>query len=273
MTLAFRASATVVSGASPRTVSKPTGTAEGDALLLFVRTTDDVVPASDGFTLVASITGAIGAYVLFKVAGASEPASYDVTFASGGGAAGIMAVSSTVTPSVHQFATRTNGTSSNRTWDGVTNTVANTFLACFGSLSLGLVSTPDAAMTERWDVASPRIYAMTQDVAATGDTGTRVATGTALTSNCITVSLTDEVAPGAPEAPTALTATAVSASQIDLTWADNSDDEDGFSVEHSDDGVSGWAEIDTVAAGVETYSHAGLTRGTPHYYRVRAFRN
>ena len=45
-----------------------------------------------------------------------------------------------------------------------------------------------------------------------------------------------------PAAPSALTATAASPMQIDLSWTDNSDDESGFSIECSPDGTSGWSE-------------------------------
>ena len=44
-----------------------------------------------------------------------------------------------------------------------------------------------------------------------------------------------------PLAPSGLNATANSSSEIGLGWADNSDNETGFRVERSDDGVSGWS--------------------------------
>jgi hypothetical protein len=42
------------------------------------------------------------------------------------------------------------------------------------------------------------------------------------------ITLTEQVA---PEAPTDLTANAISASQIDLSWTDNADNETGFTVD------------------------------------------
>jgi len=72
-------------------------------------------------------------------------------------------------------------------------------------------------------------------------------------------------------APSDLTATAINETQIDLSWTDNSPNEDGFSIERSTDGVI-FAEIDTVGTDVTTYSDTGLTRGTTYYYRVRAFK-
>jgi hypothetical protein len=78
---------------------------------------------------------------------------------------------------------------------------------------------------------------------------------------------------GAPlPLPTNLTATAVSRTQIDLTWLDNSDDESAFHIERSPDGSTGWTEIDTVEANATAYSDTGLDCDTTYHYRVRAYR-
>jgi acid phosphatase type 7 len=78
------------------------------------------------------------------------------------------------------------------------------------------------------------------------------------------------VTPTAPNAPTGLTAIAASVSQIDLGWADNSDNEDGFRIERSTDGTN-FTEIATVPANSNTYSAGGLASGTPYFFRVRAY--
>lgn len=74
----------------------------------------------------------------------------------------------------------------------------------------------------------------------------------------------------APAAPSGLTAAAVSGSQINLAWTDNSSNETGFRVERSTNGAT-FAQIATVGAGVRTYSNTGLSAGTLYYYRVRAY--
>lgn len=74
----------------------------------------------------------------------------------------------------------------------------------------------------------------------------------------------------APAAPSSLTATAVSASQINLAWTDNSSDETGFEVERSANGSTGWTNITTTAANATSYSNTGLSASTAYYYRVRA---
>ena len=72
-----------------------------------------------------------------------------------------------------------------------------------------------------------------------------------------------------PTAPTGLTATTVSSTQINLAWTDNATNETGFEIERSPDGTT-FTPLATVAANVTTYAHTGLTAGTTHHYRVRA---
>jgi hypothetical protein len=70
-------------------------------------------------------------------------------------------------------------------------------------------------------------------------------------------------------APSNLSATAVSSSQINLTWTDNSTGETAFLIERSLDGVS-WQQIATVGPNITSYHNTGLRRHTKYYYRVRA---
>ncbi|MFC1752220.1 fibronectin type III domain-containing protein [Thermoproteota archaeon] len=73
-----------------------------------------------------------------------------------------------------------------------------------------------------------------------------------------------------PLAPSNLSATAVSSSQINIDWQDNSDNEDGFKVERKI--LSGsYVEVATVAADVTGYSDSGLSSQTTYFYRVRAY--
>ncbi|MDD5512216.1 MAG: C25 family cysteine peptidase, partial [Candidatus Omnitrophica bacterium] len=74
-----------------------------------------------------------------------------------------------------------------------------------------------------------------------------------------------------PVAPSNLSAVATSSSSINLTWQDNSTDEQGFNVERSLSATSGFVEIATVAAGIEIYNDQGLLADTRYYYRVRSY--
>lgn len=72
-----------------------------------------------------------------------------------------------------------------------------------------------------------------------------------------------------PNAPGNLTAIAISSSEIDLAWSDNSTDETGFSIERSLDGSS-FSLLTTLTAGTTSYSDSGLTAGQTYWYRVFA---
>jgi hypothetical protein len=102
----------------------------------------------------------------------------------------------------------------------------------------------------------------TYRVSALNDIGASVSTSASATTF---VELT------APAAPTGLAANAVSTSQINLSWSDNSDNEQGFIIESSVDGNSGWTEIASVSTDVNTYSDTGLDAGSTYFYRVFAY--
>jgi hypothetical protein len=73
-----------------------------------------------------------------------------------------------------------------------------------------------------------------------------------------------------PTAPTGLTATAASRSQINLAWTDTSDSESGFRIERSTNGTK-FQQIATVGANVTSFASTGLSRDRTYYYRVRAY--
>jgi serine protease AprX len=80
---------------------------------------------------------------------------------------------------------------------------------------------------------------------------------------------TAEVSP--PAAPSGLTATAISSSQINLAWTDNANNETGFKIERcTGAGCSNFAQIATVGADVTTFPNTSLTASTSYSYRVRA---
>lgn len=74
-----------------------------------------------------------------------------------------------------------------------------------------------------------------------------------------------------PEAPSNLAATFITDTQINLSWTDNSDDEVGFKLQRSLDGISSWNTIYTAAPNETSYNHTGLTHSTTYYYRIFAY--
>jgi alpha-tubulin suppressor-like RCC1 family protein len=81
---------------------------------------------------------------------------------------------------------------------------------------------------------------------------------------------------GSPAPPT-LTATVVSSTQIDLSWIDNSYNEENFIIERSTDGIN-YAIIVILPVNTTSYSDppageagTGLTFGVMYYYRIRSY--
>lgn len=73
-----------------------------------------------------------------------------------------------------------------------------------------------------------------------------------------------------PSTPTGLAATAVSASQINLTWTDVSYCESSYEVWRSTTSGSGYAKVATLGANATSYSNTGLAGNTTYYYVVKA---
>jgi hypothetical protein len=71
-------------------------------------------------------------------------------------------------------------------------------------------------------------------------------------------------------APSNLTATAVSSTQIRLTWRDNSTNETGFEVERNTGGEGTFERIGTVSPNTTTFNDTGLSPSNEYCYRVRA---
>lgn len=86
-------------------------------------------------------------------------------------------------------------------------------------------------------------------------------------SNTVTVAL-----PPAPTGPTALVASAVSASQIHIAWTDNSSNEDSFAIQScTGPGCTTFSALATVSANVTAYESTGLTAVTSYSFRVVAY--
>jgi alpha-tubulin suppressor-like RCC1 family protein/fibronectin type 3 domain-containing protein len=72
-------------------------------------------------------------------------------------------------------------------------------------------------------------------------------------------------------APSGLTAIAMSTTQIDLSWTDNSPNASGFEIERSLITNTTYTLLATVSRGINIYSDTPITPYSTYYYRVRAF--
>lgn len=75
-----------------------------------------------------------------------------------------------------------------------------------------------------------------------------------------------------PAAPSNLSATVISSSQVDLSWTDNASTETGFIVQRRFPATTGsWQQVGVTLAGTTTFSDTGLASSSQYEYRVCAY--
>jgi|GEM_PF-672490 len=89
-------------------------------------------------------------------------------------------------------------------------------------------------------------------------------------SEAVSVTTPSVVTGETPAAPDALSATAVSATQIEVAWAYRAGSATGFEVFRSTGPDGAFGKIAEVTAGVTSYRDEGLTAATPYVYKVLA---
>jgi len=81
---------------------------------------------------------------------------------------------------------------------------------------------------------------------------------------------TQTTLPNAPTAPSNLSATPISSTQINLAWQDNANNETEFKLERSKGDNTGFAEVATVNKNTTAYEDQNLEPATTYFYRIRA---
>ena len=71
--------------------------------------------------------------------------------------------------------------------------------------------------------------------------------------------------------PSGLSATAVSANRLDLSWSDNSVSESGYKIERKGGGSNTYSQVAVVGANVVEMADTGLNASSTYHYRVRAY--
>lgn len=71
--------------------------------------------------------------------------------------------------------------------------------------------------------------------------------------------------------PAGMSATAVSASRIDLAWTDSASNESSYRVERSPNGASSWSLIAQLPADSQSHADTALAANTTYFYRVSAW--
>ncbi len=75
--------------------------------------------------------------------------------------------------------------------------------------------------------------------------------------------------PSLPSSPTNLSTTAVAPGQINLNWS-AAGGADGYTIERSPDGTTGWTRVGTTPSSTTAFQDTGLSASTAYYYRVLA---
>ncbi len=74
-----------------------------------------------------------------------------------------------------------------------------------------------------------------------------------------------------PRPPHSLTATAISATQVDLAWGDDNEDEQGFLLERSENAGAAWSQVASLPANVTRASDTSAQGGKNYQYRLKAW--
>lgn len=156
---------------------------------------------------------------------------------------------------------------------GTSASLTNANAANTTTISTGntVIQTPAQAAAQGYVLGN--LYASTRG-------GATVNTGTSAPSSLFSTDIDGAARPsltwdiGAYEyddAPSALSAEPEGSASVSLAWTNNSDNADGFAIERSPNGLTAWAPVNSVAVQYTAYVDAGLSGGTPYYYRVAAY--
>jgi hypothetical protein len=144
-------------GSSSLSITKPAGVVEGGLMVATVTAAGTgAVTTPSGWTVVKTLTqGTLRQATYYKVAGASEPASYSWSLSSSRVASGGIADYSGVNQTVPIDAIASaGGESGNAAVPSATTSAANDLVLAVASFATGTTVTPDASTIERFDVKS-----------------------------------------------------------------------------------------------------------------------
>jgi titin len=147
------------------------------------------------------------------------------------------------------------------TWTDTAAGIENGFVVqrSLDGTNFANVGATGAGVTSFVDKTAAPLTSYTYRVYATGSVGNSLYSTAAMVTT-----------PANLLAPTALTATAISSTQVNLAWTDtDAGVETGFMIQRSSAGGA-YAQVGTAARGVTTFSNTALTAGTTYSYRVEA---
>jgi hypothetical protein len=168
-------------GATSLSIAKPSGVVEGGVMVATVTAAGTgSITTPSGWTVIKNVAGtALRQVTYYKVAGASEAASYSWSLGSNRAASGGIVDYSGVNQTVPVDATASaTGESGNAAVPSVTTSAVNDLVLAVTSFAAATTVTPDASTTERFDVGSSSNTTEVADFAQAeaGATGAKTAT-------------------------------------------------------------------------------------------------
>ena len=181
--IGFVAASTANNGSGAKTIviDVPPGTVEGDVMMASVAVTGTTAPTTpSGWTVAKSSTETgLRQATYYRVAGASEPASYSWSLGSSRAAAGGIATYSGVNQTAPVDATASaSGAGGNAEASSVTTSTADDRVLIAVSFATSTTVTPDSTTTERYEASSNSTTAEVADFvqATAGATSVKTAT-------------------------------------------------------------------------------------------------
>jgi len=190
--------------------------------------------------------------------GSTQRDDKESSFSNFGSCVDILAPGSSITSAWH-------------TSDNATNTISGTSMATphvAGAIALYLQANPNASPAE---VSAALVQNSIPNTIVLHSSSVNGGTPNRFLNTAWIAAGPPPPPPPPPDgAPSNLTAAAVSKSQVNLAWADNSTNESGFKIERCQGaGCTNFAQIATTAA--NTFSNTSLSPNTTYSYRVRAY--
>lgn len=279
---AYSNTATVTTPAAASAPSAPSGlTATASSATQVNLSWTDTASNETGFKIERSASG--GAFTQIATAGANSTAYFDTSVSAG------------IAYAYRVLANNSSGNSGYSNTATVTTPAAPTAPAAPAGLGASVLSATQVNLTwadassnetsfkvERSVNGSGFVQIGAVGANATGYADLTTIAGTAYAyrvraSNSVgdsaysnTATANTPAAPTAPSAPVALTASAPSSTQVNLSWADTSANESGFRVERSTSG-GGFVEIAALGANAASFADFTATAGTAYAYRVKAY--
>ena len=281
--IAFRAATSVdtQTSVSSCTMSKPTGTIKDDVMIAaFQFAQGSSVTPPTGWNVIVrtdDTTNSMSVISYYKVAGASEPASYTWTLAptSGWCTGGIHSYVGVSTSTPVDVSGGQSGTSNSPTTPSLTTTADSDWLIGVWAVWNGNVTMNlPAGMTSRINFTggSPHRQA-DQSLGAAGTTGTSVTTTSTPAGSWIAQAIMMKSAAASPDTTppviASITTTATTASGTTMTWTTNepadAQGEYGLTTSY---GAS--TPLDTALVTAHAQTLSGLTASTVYHYRVKS---